>query len=655
MERFSKNKNWLAITVLALVLFGAIRYGASSFESRQLTAQAIQALNASDATKKRISDLTEKQRRLSERLDTIRLTSTPGVRDGQTYAPFSELKVVPPFESAENVIQINAYPDKPLSFVELSGLSAPFSFKGGTYPGMGGTCTPTIDKNCTVVLEFKPNGAGNSDTFRQDIQLRYKVNNTEEVSNTLIIRGRTERSDFKNILASQVSVPSAFVGESADFNVWIHQQTGENFHIKSAVIVGSAAPYSVVTNGCSGVQHAACVITMRFSPTNSGLITREVTVGVDIGTGAPLQLPLTLSSQALAQGNTIDPARHVLIVYNADWAESVETKNYYLANRPRFSEVNVLGIHFPIAPSCPSLECLSSVLEVVSYQDIKNKVVTPVTDWLLNRPEKDIQYIVLMRGLPTRPPGPDTATPPYVSGDPVESVQSIIRKAVGAAISKELFVTSLDLGSFEATKAYINKLKTVYASMPTPSPIISARGTPFGGDNYYFNDSVSLGGGSISVQTFVDSLKMANPSAQIFYKKFAEPVLTTASNVTALEHGGIYRYGWNAHYATDNTIRLSGRSSWWLGQTLESFNGLWLAAGHQGNFIQWFSANAYGGTNYQNTPVAAVTHVIEPRGLGNDHTLFACWDAGRPFVYCAWKSDQTGGRIQAVGDPLVTR
>ena len=49
-----------------------------------------------------------------------------------------------------------------------SGLSAPFSYKGGTYPGTGGTCAATLAAagTCTVVVTYAPvTVAGTFDTI----------------------------------------------------------------------------------------------------------------------------------------------------------------------------------------------------------------------------------------------------------------------------------------------------------------------------------------------------------------------------------------------------------------------------------------------------------------------------------------------------------
>jgi hypothetical protein len=76
----------------------------------------------------------------------------------------------------------------------------------------------------------------------------------------------------------------------------------------------------------------------------------------------------------------------------------------------------------------------------------------------------------------------------------------------------------------------------------------------------------------------------------------------------------------------------------------------------QGNFAQWFSAAAFGGTNYENTPVAAVSHTDEPRlNYVNDTSKYlGLWSAGKTFGICAWYSRRTD-LFQALGDPFVRR
>ncbi|HVR37231.1 MAG TPA: hypothetical protein VMS21_15420, partial [Methylomirabilota bacterium] len=91
---------------------------------------------------------------------------------------------------------------------------------------------------------------------------------------------------------------------------------------------------------------------------------------------------------------------------------------------------------------------------------------------------------------------------------------------------------------------------------------------------------------------------------------------------------------------------------WYLMQTIESYNGRRLDP-RQGTFMKWFAPDAFGGTEYENTPVGAVTHVEEPFVTGvNDAGYFGLWTRGRSFGVAAWRSRNTPA-FQAVGDPLV--
>src|SRR6185295_11432703 len=49
---------------------------------------------------------------------------------------------------------------------DAGSLSLPFKFKGGTYPGTGGTCTTTLASNsqCAIVVVFSPTTATTSNS-----------------------------------------------------------------------------------------------------------------------------------------------------------------------------------------------------------------------------------------------------------------------------------------------------------------------------------------------------------------------------------------------------------------------------------------------------------------------------------------------------------
>src|SRR5206468_12168561 len=100
-------------------------------------------------------------------------------------------------------------------------------------------------------------------------------------------------------------------------------------------------------------------------------------------------------------------------------------------------------------------------------------------------------------------------------------------------------------------------------------------------------------------------------------------------------------------------------SRWFLMRTIESFNGQRFRA-DQGTFITWYSANAFGGTNFSSTPVGAISYTDEPGGVPPDverndiNSFYSLWENGHRFVVCAWKSRNTHFH-QPVGDPFVKR
>jgi hypothetical protein len=78
------------------------------------------------------------------------------------------------------------------------------------------------------------------------------------------------------------------------------------------------------------------------------------------------------------------------------------------------------------------------------------------------------------------------------------------------------------------------------------------------------------------------------------------------------------------------------------------------------NFLEWFSSGAFGGTNYSNTPIGAVSNVEEPNTLGasSPQIYFGLWASGKNFAICAWNSRNVSPShqsFQAIGDPFVTK
>jgi hypothetical protein len=148
------------------------------------------------------------------------------------------------------------------------------------------------------------------------------------------------------------------------------------------------------------------------------------------------------------------------------------------------------------------------------------------------------------------------------------------------------------------------------------------------------------------------------------------PETLTFTNYTPYQHNPAHPLlatnlagymSWGAHsllgnsYATNGYMHWSGDSRWWIIETVESYNGQRENA-VQGHVLQWFSPNAFGGLNYSNTPVGAVSHVDEPGvlNISDSGLYFGLWALGKNFGIAAWRSRKTP-YFQAVGDPLIVR
>jgi Bacterial Ig domain len=397
------------------------------------------------------------------------------------------------------------------------------------------------------------------------------------------------------------------------------------------VSTDTVAPYNFSVDYPLTTTSRASLVTKAFDAANNSGSSGEVSVTV---------VPDTSSSQISAD--------NVLVVYNTDSTESVEIKDYYVANRPEFARANVLGVS-------------TEDVEITSQTTFESTIRKPIVDWFLQNPAKQIYYIVLLRGIPDR-----------LSGG--TSVQLRITTALsdlgirtgaqyggssGAPYTPSKYpgttalVTHLNMGSQEATKAYIDKLKAMYGRMSTPNILISAEGAGVGGTNYYLDEAQGYAGW-LMIQRDRDGLtSLGVASSRIQYT----PQTSTTHITSGTDVLGYVTWGANGgiggDYANNGSVVFNGNSNWYLIKTIESFNGQWNTG--QGNFVDWFSSNAFGGTNYSNTPVGATTHIEEPYVTGvASPSYLRNWEKGMTFAEAVWDSRSTP-YFMAVGDPMVKR
>jgi alpha-tubulin suppressor-like RCC1 family protein len=335
----------------------------------------------------------------------------------------------------------------------------------------------------------------------------------------------------------------------------------------------------------------------------------------------------------------VDVSRELLLIYNTNSAASIWVKDYYLAHRPMVAGAMTLGI------SCASNEVSGQA--IITSESFTNEVLVPYQNWLTQNPTKRPQYVLWTFDLPGRVEdtnGTVYASPSYY--------------LYTAAPGIPPFVTCINMRTTNDCEAYIDKLA---AFGTNDSIFISASKGGYDNTNYFFDDTENgYGGSGVGLSGVEGVIQNGASSNSVVYTNVYPDCgslachITVGTNVAGYLSWGGHSYLWS-EYATNGYVRWFGNSSWWIIQTVESYNGQRDNPNTgQGNFLQWFSANAFGGTNYSNTPVGAVSHVEEPYAIANDPFIyFGSWSAGKRFAICAWISLQRPKVVQAVGDPFV--
>ena len=358
--------------------------------------------------------------------------------------------------------------------------------------------------------------------------------------------------------------------------------------------------------------------------------------------------------------NVINVTNDLLLVYNTNSADSATVLNYYLAHRPMIGGANVLGIGCSVSP-----------YDIISSMDFTNQILIPYFNWLTNNPTKHPQYLVLFLDVPAR------------VNDGGSSLPSVQYQLANDIPGIQPFVTSINMNGTNDCIGYINKL----AAFGTNGQlVISASAGGYANTNYildgvrtgtgygpppFYNGDYSGNGyivsnaitgltasgvpsSAINFNDGLDTVTTVITNGGTNYTLYYTPQITNAANVSGYicwgQHSAL-----GGDYAINGTVTWTGNSSWWIIETVESFNGLRGNPG-QGTFLKWSSANAFGGTNYSNTPIGMVSHVEEPflYGIEDSSVYFGLWAAGKNFAICAWNSSRTP-YFQAVGDPFVTK
>jgi hypothetical protein len=372
----------------------------------------------------------------------------------------------------------------------------------------------------------------------------------------------------------------------------------------------------------------------------------------------------SVKSRALVDDATANlPASRVLLVYNTSSKDGLAVADYYKANRPGMLGVDTLAV-------------TADTTEKTTSANMISQIRTPIYDFIASSPQPKY-YVVMCRGLPSRVwdgssaiasvdyligrADPNLANPvgtEYHQGAGVNYYNTSF--APGSYAGTPILVTRMDMGTLSTTKAYIQKIKTMYDAMPSPSVIVSASSASLGGSNYLF-DEVRNAGYRAFFPLAKDHSDLASASYSnvplarrlyIFGIAGTNAHLTGGADVTGYESWGV-NGSMSSTYPNNRSLFFTGKSNWYLVKTFESYNGI--VGSDHGNFEQWFSPTTGGGWQYSRTPVGMACHTDEPSIGGVEGSMYMCnWEAGLLFSECAWSSRKTK-YFMAVGDPLVRR
>ena len=351
----------------------------------------------------------------------------------------------------------------------------------------------------------------------------------------------------------------------------------------------------------------------------------------------------------VALTNFIDVAQDLLLIYNTNSPDSKTVLDYYLAHRPGVSGANVLGI------GCSNVETIPPFY-------FTNVFMPQIQAWLTNNPTKRPQYVILFYDVPSRVNTNSTSGIPFEPNWP--SIQYYLYSGYFSGWNP--FVTSINMASTNDCIGYINKLATIGVLISSNSPILSASAGAYGNTNFILDNVRTLNPTNYQpniVSNAIPRLIAASvPTNCIYYLDGWEngitlTHLTNEANVAGYITWGAYT-SLGSDYPINGKVKWAGNSGWWIMRSEESFNGQRGAFG-QGNFIKWFSINAFGGTNYSNTPIGGVTYTDEPNATATDNSIyFGTWASGKNFAVSAWKSISSSAptpAFQMVGDPFVTK
>jgi len=180
-----------------------------------------------------------------------------------------------------------------------------FQYKGGTYPGTGGTCPTTFPatySTCTVVLTFTPTAYT---TYNAQFKLTYN-NGITSVNSTLPLSGTGKAKLTFNL--STYDFGQIIQSTSSERTITISNPGPTAFSAISKPVLNAPFAYKGGTHPGTGgtcqtslASNQSCTLVIVFSPLTTGVQNQSLTFTYDDGFIANAQSSATLQGEGIAQ------------------------------------------------------------------------------------------------------------------------------------------------------------------------------------------------------------------------------------------------------------------------------------------------------------------------------------------------------------------
>jgi hypothetical protein len=157
---------------------------------------------------------------------------------------------------------------------------AGFGFKGGSFPGLGGTCWSTT---CSIVLVFTPTQAI---TYSGPLSFTYNdgTGNIKTASANLTGEGFLTNDLFLSNF-NTVNFTSIYVGQSFSRAFTLSHGGGNAAAVISSKSIANATDYTIINDTCPGSLNngATCTFTVKFEPVSAGMKDSSLNINYDNG------------------------------------------------------------------------------------------------------------------------------------------------------------------------------------------------------------------------------------------------------------------------------------------------------------------------------------------------------------------------------------